>query len=89
VWRHDPDAAVHRRRVNAEKLTNCSRLVQRIQGEGRLAAGWTEESARDMLFALISSDTIEALIVDRRWSRQRLAEHLALLLRSTFLAETT
>jgi hypothetical protein len=30
---------------------------------------------------------IEALIVDRRWSRRRLAEHLALLFRSTFVAD--
>jgi hypothetical protein len=39
-----------------------------------------------MLFALISSDMIEALIVDRRWTLQRLAKHLALLFRSTFVA---
>lgn len=38
-----------------------------------------------MLFALVSSDVIEALIVDRRWSRSRLSAHLALLLRSTFV----
>jgi hypothetical protein len=40
-----------------------------------------------MLVALISSDMIEALIVDRRWSLQRLAQHLALLFRSTFVAD--
>jgi hypothetical protein len=27
---------------------------------------------------------IEGLLVERRWSRRRLAEHLAVLLRSTF-----
>jgi hypothetical protein len=27
---------------------------------------------------------IEALIVDRRWSRKRLADHLAILFRSAF-----
>ena len=86
VWRQDPDAAAHRRRVVAEKLANCRRLAQRLHDEGRLAGGWTTESAADMLFALISSDMIEALIVDRGWSRERLAEHLALLLRSTFVA---
>jgi AcrR family transcriptional regulator len=86
VWRQDPDAAAHRRRVVAEKLANCRRLAQRLHDEGRLAAGWTIESATDMLFALISSDMIEALIVDRHWSRERLAEHLALLFRSTFVS---
>jgi AcrR family transcriptional regulator len=86
VWRSDPDAAAHRERVVAEKLSNCRRLAGRLESEGRLAGGWTPESARDMLFALVSSDMIEALIVDRRWPRRRLAEHLALMFRSTFVA---
>jgi AcrR family transcriptional regulator len=85
VWRNDPDAGAHRQRVNAAKLANCRRLANRLADEGRLAEGWTTESARDMLYGLISSDAIEALLVDRRWSRRRLAEHLTLLLRSTFL----
>jgi AcrR family transcriptional regulator len=86
VWRHDPDAHAHRDRVNAEKLAGCRRLVGRLQREGRLAPGWTTQSARDMLFALISTDMIEALLVDRQWSRRRLASHLSRLFRSTFLA---
>jgi AcrR family transcriptional regulator len=84
TWRQDPDAAAHRKRVVAEKLWNCRRLVRWLDQEGRLAGGWTPQSATDMLFALISSDMIEALIVDRRLSRHRLAEHLALLFRSAF-----
>jgi AcrR family transcriptional regulator len=86
VWREDADAAAHRRRVNSEKLANCRRLVERLRDENRLAPGWTVAAARDMLYALISSDMIEALLVDRRWSRPRIADHLARLLRSTFLA---
>lgn len=84
TWRQDPDAAAHRKRVVAEKLSNCRRLARRLDEERRLAAGWTTESATDVLFALISSDMIESLIVDRRWSRRRLADHLALLFRSAF-----
>jgi AcrR family transcriptional regulator len=87
VWRHDPDAHAHRDRVNAEKLAGCRRLVDRLHQEGRLAPGWSTQSARDMLFALISTDMIEALLVDRRWSRQRLAGHLSRVFRSTFLAD--
>jgi AcrR family transcriptional regulator len=85
VWRVDPDAAAHRQTLVAAKLSNCRRLARWLEAEGRLAAGWTRETAADMLFALISSDMIEALIVDRRWSRQRLTQHLALLFRSTFV----
>jgi hypothetical protein len=40
-----------------------------------------------MLFALISSDVIEALLRDRQWSRRRLSHHLALLFRSTFVSD--
>jgi AcrR family transcriptional regulator len=84
VWREDPDAAAHRARVVAAKLSNCRRLARWLADEGRLADAWTVQSAADMLFALIASDVIEALLVDRRWSRRRLAEHLAILFRSTF-----
>jgi AcrR family transcriptional regulator len=82
----DADASAHRKRVVAAKLTNCRWLADRLDQEGRLAPDWTRESAADMLFALISSDMIEALLSDRRWSRQRLAQHLAVLFRSTFVA---
>jgi AcrR family transcriptional regulator len=86
TWRQDPDAAAHRARVVAAKLSNCRRLARWLADDGRLADAWTTESAADMLFALIASDVIEALIVDRRWSRQRLADNLAILFRSTFAA---
>jgi AcrR family transcriptional regulator len=84
TWRQDPDAAAHRAKVVAAKLSNCRRLARWLADEGRLADTWTTESAADMLFALIASDVIEALIVDRRWSRQRLADNLAILFRSAF-----
>jgi AcrR family transcriptional regulator len=86
VWRLDPDAATHRRRVVDEKLANCRRLARWLDAEGRLADGWTVAAAGDMLFALIASDVIEALLVDRGWSQKRLAEGLAKLLRATFVS---
>lgn len=84
VRREDADAARHRRRVVRAQLANCRRLAARLDQEGRLAPPWTVDSATDMLWALISTDMIEGLLVERRWSRRRLAEHLAVLLRSTF-----
>jgi AcrR family transcriptional regulator len=86
VWQLDPDAAAHRRRVVAEKLSNCRRLARWLADEGQLAESWNVASASDMLFALISSDVVEALLVDRRWSQRRLSEGLAQLLRSTFVS---
>jgi AcrR family transcriptional regulator len=87
VWQNDPDAAAHRARVVSAKLANARRLARWLADEGRLSGAWTVESAADMLFALVASDVIEALIVDRRWSRKRLARHLALLFRSTFAVD--
>jgi AcrR family transcriptional regulator len=87
VWRADPDAAAHRKTVVQAKLASCRRLARWLDAEGKLAPDWSVQSAADMLFALISSDMIEALIADRRWSRRRLAEHLALLFRSTFVRD--
>jgi AcrR family transcriptional regulator len=86
VRRADPDAARHRERVTRAKMAGCRRLAGRLDDEGVLAAPWTVGSATDMLFALISSDVVEGLTVDRRWSKQKLASHLGLLLRSTFVA---
>jgi AcrR family transcriptional regulator len=80
----DGDAAAHRDRVAAEKLANCRRLAAWLQRDGRLNPSWTVQTATDMLYALISSDLIEALIADRHWPARRLRTHLALLFRSTF-----
>lgn len=82
----DEDAARHRTRVVRAKLGNCRRLARRLEAEGVLAEPWTVETAADMLFALTSSDVVEGLTVDRRWSHERLARHLAALLRATFVA---
>jgi AcrR family transcriptional regulator len=84
VWRMDSEVAEYRQRVVEEQLANCRRLARRLCDEGQLADYWTVASATDMLYALISSDLVEALIVDRRWSQRRLAEALAALFRSTF-----
>ena len=78
------DAAAHREKVVAAQLANCRRLAGWLGREGRLATPWTVRSASDMLYALISSDMIEALTVDRRWSERRLARHLAVVFESTF-----
>jgi AcrR family transcriptional regulator len=85
VRRLDSDAAAHRDRVAAAQLANCRRLAGWLHREGRLGQQWNVQSAADMLYALISSDLIDALISDRRWSRRRLASHLATMFQLTFV----
>jgi AcrR family transcriptional regulator len=87
VRRVDPDAARYRDQIRQAQHGSCRRLAAGLERERRLAPRWTVESAADMLWALISSDLIEGLLVDRGWSRERLAEHLALLFRSTFVRD--
>jgi AcrR family transcriptional regulator len=83
----DPDAGHYWDLVMRQWRKSCRRLAEWLATEGRLAPPWTVETATDMLWALMSFDVLEALVVDRRWSRKRLARRLSVLLRSTFVAE--
>ncbi|MBO3749919.1 TetR/AcrR family transcriptional regulator [Streptosporangiaceae bacterium NEAU-GS5] len=83
----DPDARDSWDSVTRQWRKSCRRLADWLAAEARLSAPWTVETAADMLWALMSFDVLEALVVDRRWSRKRLARQLSVLLRSTFVAE--
>ena len=87
VRRLDSDAARHHEYVVRAQRANCRRLATWLHREGQLMPCWTVDSATDMLWALISSDMVERLTVERRWSIKRFAEHLSSLLRSTFARE--
>lgn len=82
--RDNPEAAAWRQRIADYQLADCRMLAERLQGEGRLAPGWTVATAADMLWALISTEALERLLVDRRWSPQRYAKLYAQLLRNAF-----
>jgi len=82
--RDNPDAAVWRKRIADYQLIDCRALAQRLHDEGHLAAGWTVASATDMLWALISTELLERLLVDRGWSPRRYARLYARLLRGAF-----
>jgi AcrR family transcriptional regulator len=87
VRRTDPDAAALRASIMQRWRLGCRRLAAWLGEEGRLAEPWTVDSAADMLWALMSWDVLEGLLVDRGWSRKRYAEAMALVLRSTFVCE--
>ena len=82
----DPDAAAHWDLVMRDWRAHCRRLANWLDREGRLAPHWTVQTATDMLWVLMSFDVIEGLVVDRHWSRRRLADQLARLFRATFVA---
>jgi AcrR family transcriptional regulator len=85
VRRTDPDAAQHWDLVMRDQHASCHRLAARLSAEQRLPRPWTVRTAADMLWALMSFDLLEELLVDRGWSVRRYRAHLAALLRSTFL----
>jgi len=87
VRRTDPDAARHWELVMADQLACCRRLATRLAAERRLAPPWTVRTTTDMLWALMSFDLLEELLVDRGWSPRRYRTHLAALLRATFLGQ--
>jgi len=87
VRRSDPDAAALWDRSMGNWHAGCRRLVAWLTQEGRLAPPWTVDTAADMLWALMSFDVLEGLLVDRHWSPERYAEHLAVLFRSTFVRD--
>lgn len=87
VRRVDPDAAKHWDLAMADQQDCCRRLATRLAREDRLARPWTVPAAADMLWALMSYDVLEELLVDRGWSTARYRTYIGALLRSTFLRD--
>jgi AcrR family transcriptional regulator len=85
VRRVDADAAKHWELVMADQRACCHRLAAWLAREQRLAPPWTVPTATDMLWALMSFEVLEELLVDRGWSPRRYRTHLAAVLRSAFL----
>jgi AcrR family transcriptional regulator len=87
VRRIDPDAATFWDRSMGNWHAGSTRLMAWLDEEGRLAPPWTVDTAADMLWALMSFDVLEGLLVDRHWSAERYAEHLAVVFRMTFVRD--
>jgi AcrR family transcriptional regulator len=82
----DPDAADLWQTAQGNWLKGCRRLMRWLADDGRLAPRWTADTAADMMWALMSLDVLDRLLNERRWSRRRVAEHLAALFHVTFVS---
>ena len=87
VRRVDPDAEAHWQLVMADQQACCQRLAAWLAREQRLAPPWTVRTAADMLWALMSYELLEELLVDRGWSPRRYRTYVAALFKSTFLCD--
>ena len=61
--------------------------MERLQGEGLLADGWTVDEAADFAWALLSLHTYEYLVVERKWPIDQFVRRLRTILRSILVAE--
>ncbi|GAA4105086.1 TetR/AcrR family transcriptional regulator [Actinomadura miaoliensis] len=82
----DPDAARHWETTLFWRYETNKALMRRLHDEGVLAPGWTVDTATDMLLALISNGVTHTLLDERGWSTEQVGEHMARVLRSTFVA---
>ena len=85
VRRTDPDAAAQWALVTADQQACCQRLATWLAREQQLAPPWTTQTATDMLWALMSYELLEELMIDRGWPADSYRTHLAALFRATFL----
>jgi AcrR family transcriptional regulator len=74
--RSDPDAEEFWQHAMAVWQRGCRRIARRLAESGSLASPWTSRTAADLLWALMSVDLLEDLVVDRGWSRRQYAERL-------------
>jgi AcrR family transcriptional regulator len=82
--RHDDeDAALLWDRATGAWLAGCRGLSERLAAEGRLADPWTEETAADLLWALMSVELVDDLTGDRGWSVEQTADRLRVLVHRT------
>lgn len=84
--RSDPIAAEAWLARTGGKRAGIAELVERIGHEGALRTGWTAERATDLVFALLSSQLIDLLVVERGWSAEACAEATWQLIEGTLVA---
>jgi AcrR family transcriptional regulator len=89
VRRTDADAATMRDEIMRRWRLGCRRLASWLNDEGRLSPDWTVDTAADMIWSLMSWDVLEALMIERGWSQKKYADRMSLLLRATFVTDST
>jgi AcrR family transcriptional regulator len=69
-------AAAWHDRMDGLRNGPCRFLVERLQADGQLAPQWSTATAIDILWALLSVQTWESLVMGRGWSAEAYASHL-------------
>ncbi|WP_025274637.1 TetR/AcrR family transcriptional regulator [Haloglycomyces albus] len=81
----DPVVRQYRLDTAERQLDNCRFIIGMLADEGNLSPEWTVEDAVDMLWSLVSTDMMDALINERNWDSDKFGVKLAFMLERTFL----
>ena len=84
----DEDAAALWEQAMGNWYGGCCALAARLAAEGRLAEPWTERTAADLMWALMSLDFVDDLVGERGWSTDELTDRLRVLLHRTLCGST-
>ncbi len=87
--RSDPAAEAAWQNRMAARRTGIRHDIERLQETGALADGWTVDEAADLVWALLSLQTYEYLVIERDWPIDRFVERLQEILRRTLLNRTS
>ncbi len=73
---HDPDFRDVWEDRRRERLGVIHMMLVRLEGEGRLQAGWNIDEASGWLWSLTNFERYDELVVERGWPIERLVERL-------------
>lgn len=77
---HDPDAAAVWNEKMDALYQGCLSIMRCTQRDGLLRAGWTPETAADLVWSTISIENWEHLTIERGWARGEYVERMKQLL---------
>ncbi|MDZ7732778.1 MAG: helix-turn-helix domain-containing protein [Acidimicrobiia bacterium] len=81
----DPDVAAAWEDRMAGRLAGCREVVERLAAEGRLTPHLTVDRAADLLYAEISWQRWELLVVERGWTPEQWRQQTVAMLRAVLV----
>ena len=64
----------------------CGGIVAALKSEGKLASGWTDSKATEMMWVILSFQTWEQLTVECAWPNQQYIQWMKTVLAQTFVS---
>ena len=83
--RSDPAADAAWKEREHARLQRCEQVVQRLHGDGELAAAWDVPTASRCFWAVTSQRVWDDLVMDQGWSTAQYRDHITALLEAALL----